>query len=55
MFHQKVIKKEREEEIMNKIIQKLPYSNDEVYIEYNSEEIHIKLKLIENSRKKTSY
>ena len=31
-------KKEREEEVMDKIIQKLPSSNDEFYVEYNLEE-----------------
>ena len=38
MHRLKMIKKEREEEIMNKIIQKLPSYNNEVHIEYNPED-----------------
>ena len=38
MYCLKMIKKEREEEIMNKIIQKLLSYKNGVYIEYNPED-----------------
>ena len=38
MYPLKVIKKRREEDVMDKILQKLLSSNDELYAEYNSEE-----------------
>ena len=45
MFHLKTIKKKLKEEIMNKIIHKLPSFNDKVYIEYNPEENSYQIKV----------
>ena len=45
MYRLKMIKKEREEEIMNKIIQKLLSYKNEVYIEYNPEDNSYQIKV----------
>lgn len=45
MYCLKMIKKEREEEIMNKIIQKLLSYKNGVYIEYNPEDNSYQIKV----------
>ena len=49
MYLLKAIKKEKEKDVLEKIIQKLPSSN------ITPKKIHIKLKLIENRMKRNSY